>query len=268
LDSLGRESRRGTWYPWLYFLGITAAETLIALGRTWPGVILHVVMLILLIVQAALSDDGRFYLALILAPLIRLLSLVLPMSNIPMIFRYFAVSVPLFLAAFSVARLSGYRLRDIALSPGRWYIQLAIALVGLPMGTIEYLILRPQALVPAFQATGLVVPTLVLLVSTGFLEELIFRGIIQKAATDLMRRGGAILFVSLLFAAMHITHQSWPDLVYVFLVALFFGWAVFRTRSLTGVTLAHGLNNIILYLVLPFFPLNLDQMWLWLKGMF
>jgi LysM repeat protein len=38
----------------------------------------------------------------------------------------------------------------------------------------------------------------------------------------------------------------------VFVVGLLFGWLVARTRSLLGVTLAHGVTNITLYLVMPF----------------
>lgn len=269
MDDMEGAMRTNRLYPWLYLLAITAAELLIAVGRSWAGVLVHVVILIVLIVHASMGDarSWRFYLALMLMPLIRLLSLVLPMNNIPMLYRYLAVSVPLFLAAFSVAGLCGYRLRDIGLRLGRWYAQLLIALVGIPMGVMEYYILRPKALVPDFRLPALVVPALVLLVSTGFLEELIFRGILLKATSTMMGVGRAVFFVSLVFAAMHITHQSWIDEIFVFAVALFFGWVVVRSKSLVGVTLAHGLNNIILYLVLPFFPAVAGNVGLWLRGL-
>lgn len=45
---------------------------------------------------------------------------------------------------------------------------------------------------------------------------------------------------------------SWPDIVFVFVVALFFGWVVQRTGSILGVALAHGITNIVLYLIAPF----------------
>ena len=40
-----------------------------------------------------------------------------------------------------------------------------------------------------------------------------------------------------------------------FVVALVFGWARERTGSIVGVSLAHGLTNIVLFLVMPFLPL-------------
>ena len=42
---------------------------------------------------------------------------------------------------------------------------------------------------------------------------------------------------------------SWIDVTFVFIVALFFGWVVKKTGSLLGVTLSHGITNIVLYLV-------------------
>jgi len=48
------------------------------------------------------------------------------------------------------------------------------------------------------------------------------------------------------------TRRSLLDVLFVGVVGLFFGWVVHRTRSLLGVTLAHGLTNIILFLVMPF----------------
>jgi hypothetical protein len=41
-------------------------------------------------------------------------------------------------------------------------------------------------------------------------------------------------------------------MILVFTVALLFGWVAEATWSLLGVTLAHGLTNIVLFLVMPF----------------
>ncbi len=62
-----------------------------------------------------------------------------------------------------------------------------------------------------------------------------------------------ILYVSLLFAVLHMGFLSWIVVVFVFIVGLFFGWVVKKTGSLLRVTLAHGITNTIMYLVAPFF---------------
>jgi len=98
-------------------------------------------------------------------------------------------------------------------------------------------------------------PALILLFSTGFLEELLFRGIMQRTATETLSQFG-LVYVALVFAALHIGYKSIPDLIFVFTVGLFFGWTVQKTHSILGVTLAHGLTNIILFLVIPFLSIN------------
>ena len=61
-----------------------------------------------------------------------------------------------------------------------------------------------------------------------------------------------LLYVALLFAVLHIGYRSVLDVVFVFGVALLFGWVAEATWSLLGVTLAHGVTNIVLFLIMPF----------------
>ncbi|MBI2850920.1 MAG: CPBP family intramembrane metalloprotease, partial [Chloroflexi bacterium] len=74
--------------------------------------------------------------------------------------------------------------------------------------------------------------------------------VLQRSADELFGWWG-IAYVSFLFAIVHLIHRSLLDIVFVFVVAMFFGWAVKKTGSLFGVTLAHGIANIVLFLVAP-----------------
>jgi hypothetical protein len=58
--------------------------------------------------------------------------------------------------------------------------------------------------------------------------------------------------VSLIFAVLHFGYRSLLDVVFVLVVALFFSVVVSTTRSLIGVTVAHGLTNVALFLIFPF----------------
>ena len=82
-------------------------------------------------------------------------------------------------------------------------------------------------------------------------EELIFRGVLQKLAEDVMGIKG-ILFISLIFAILHIGFYSILDVVFVLLVSLVFAAIVKKTGSLIGVILSHGLANTVLFLIAPF----------------
>jgi membrane protease YdiL (CAAX protease family) len=93
---------------------------------------------------------------------------------------------------------------------------------------------------------------LMLVATTGFVEEFVFRGVLQRAAVESIGGWRGMVYVSVLFSIMHMGFQSWIDVLFVFAVAMFFSWAVKKTGSLLGVTLAHGITNIMLFLVIPF----------------
>jgi len=239
-----------------YMAGITVAELLTTFMSTEPrlGLAAHALLLLALFAHAALVQskaERGFLVSLAFAPLIRVLSLTMPLAQIPILYWYLATSIPLFAALLVAAPVLGFSWIDLGLNLRRWPQQLAIGLTGILFGAVEYLILQPPALAPSLQLVHLWWPALILMVSTGLLEEMIFRGMLQRAAGEAMRRG-AVAYVALLFAVLHIGYQSWADFFFVLLVGLFFGEVVQRTRSLVGVTLSHGLTNIVLFLVMPF----------------
>ncbi len=251
-------------YPWLYAAGILFGELLV-IKNLRAGEMVHLLLLGALLLQAAFyavregagleAKTAKFYLALTLAPLIRILNLSLPLTVFPLMYWYAVVSFPLLVGAVMVARINRYRRKELGLGWGNnnLLFHLLFGLAGLPLGLIEYLILRPKPLVPLLSLPDVFLPALILLVCTGFTEELIFRGIMQKAARDFLGQKTALILVSFIFAILHVTHLSVIDVVFVFGVAVFFSVVVWRTGSLIGVTLAHGLTNIALYLILPFY---------------
>jgi len=150
-----------------------------------------------------------------------------------------------------VARTLSLSRRDIGLTPGFIPTQLLIACSGLALGIIEYFILRPDPLIDNFSWRAIWLPALILLIGTGFTEELVFRGVMQSASQHALGKL-ALLYVAALFAVLHVGYQSAVDVAFVFAIGLVFAWIVAKTRSLLGVSLSHGMTNIALYLVVPF----------------
>jgi membrane protease YdiL (CAAX protease family) len=270
------EKKNNTAVPWIYLLGITAAEILVAYSSVQAGMALHIALLLGILVQAILAQyrweeeklqgaavadyrlGYRFYLSLALAPMIRVLSLAIPLSGVPLQYWYLIDGIPLFAAAFTVIKLGGYSAQELNLSLGRcknvWQnvlSQVGISLIGIPLGLMEFSILRPAPLVQRLAWQEIIVPALILLVFTGFAEELIFRGVILKSADDLFGKRVSLVYVGALFAVLHITHLSVFDVAFVFGVAVLFTAIVRRTGSLLGVTLAHGLTNTNLFIIAP-----------------
>ena len=237
-----------------YLLLITVAELISAFAEPRLGLGLYSAVLIGLLVHAARTWDQPIHellLMLAFAPLIRILSYALPLAGFPQVDWYFIVSLPLFVAVYLAARTLGYTRAEVGLRVGSLPFQLLVGLGGVAFGYVEYYILRPAPLAPSLQWQDIWLPALILLFSTGFFEELLFRGLMQRAATPSLGRWG-VLYVAAVFAVLHIGYKSLVDMIFVFGVALYFGWIVSRTRSLLGVSIAHGLTNIFLFLVVPF----------------
>ncbi len=238
-----------------YLAALTLAEVLTTLVEPRIGLALHSVLLLLLIAQTALTwgyPGHRLLFALAFAPLIRILSLFLPLAGLPQIYWYFIVSLPLFAAAGVALNTADFSRADIGLTLKGLPLQLLVAVTGVTLGYVEYLILRPAPLAPRFDLQNVWLPALILFVCTGFAEELVFRGLMQRAATEKLGTMGGILYVATLFAVLHVGYQSLSDVAFVFVVALFFGLVVAHTRSIVGVSLAHGLTNVLLFLIMPF----------------
>jgi membrane protease YdiL (CAAX protease family) len=237
-----------------YLALITVAELVTTFANPRVGLILHGALLIALLIHSALTAGSpyhRLLLGLVLAPLTRLLSLCLPLVNFPQLYWYLIISIPLGVATLLTVRLLGFSRQQLGLSTRRIPLQLLVALTGFTFGMVEYRILRPGALIVDLTWRNFLVAGTILMVCTGFAEEVIFRGVIQRASIQALGRFG-LLYGAILFAVLHIGYASLSDVVFVFFVALLFGWIAESTWSLAGVTLAHGITNIVLFLFLPF----------------
>lgn len=251
-----KEKGKTFWLPALgYLVLLTVAEILTALVEPRLGLLLHSLLLTGALIYGARCCDQpahRFWMGVSLAPLIRLVSLSLPLRSVPLMYWYLIISVPLYVATFIVGR---WILRtpwdQVGLHGRGLTLQVLMSFLGLPLGMLEYRILRPVPLISGWNPGEFLMAALILLISTGLIEELIFRGVMQQVAMETMGKQG-VVYVSAVFAVLHIGHRSLTDVFFVFGVALLFGWFVQRTRSIVGVSLTHGLINIWLFLIAPF----------------
>lgn len=135
------------WTPaWIYLLNLTIAELLTTLIAPRAGMIAHAVIFVLLLLHATLGSHGaqsKFLLTLSLAPLIRVLSLALPLTEFPVSYWYVVVGAPLFLATYLTARQAHLTRRMVGLQITYLPWQIVIGLFGVLLGLVEYLILRP-----------------------------------------------------------------------------------------------------------------------------
>ncbi|MBI4330414.1 MAG: CPBP family intramembrane metalloprotease [Chloroflexi bacterium] len=125
-------------------------------------------------------------------------------------------------------------------------------LLGMPLGSIEYLILRPAPSALSFQVSYLLRDLFYMLFFVGLAEELLFRGLIQ---TDLKRAFGwrwSLFLQSFLFMVMHLTWRSVPELFFVFGAAVVLGVMYEKTKSMVGIIVLHGVGNTFLVGIMPY----------------
>lgn len=256
-----RIPRRSVIIVLLYLIAIAGAELVSALTDPVAGTLLHLVLLLSLVFHSSFAtDDGsrKLYIALALAPLISIVATSLPGPE-QEIYSYFVICIPVLIASVVVMRILGFSLSNVGLCIGRNPpIQGFVALTGIGFGVAAYGILQPDSLIDSL-GLGELLPALVLFaMATAFVEELCFRGVIQRSATEGMGAWGWV-YVAGLFAVLHIGYLSVLDvdyvsggyLLFVMAMGLFFGWSVERTGSLIGVTLSHSIANAGAYLVIP-----------------
>jgi len=200
------------------------------------------------------ADLSSLLIVLTLAPLIRILSLVMPLVHFLRIQWFTIISIAVYLSIIIIIRQQKLALKDHGLRwPKRKHlpIEIGIALIAIPFGVMEYLILRPAPLISTFSAGDILVAILILFIGTGLLEEIIFRGLLQKKTVDMMGAWQGMLFVTILFAVLHIGNLSFLDVLLVFFIGGLYGVVVYKTKSIIGVTVSHTMVNIMLFIVCP-----------------
>ena len=124
--------------------------------------------------------------------------------------------------------------------------------IGIPLGVGEYFILWPAAASPAFEVQNFLRDVVYMLFFVGLGEELLFRGLIQQNLVKAFGRWWGLFGAALLFAVMHLTWRSIPELGFVFVAGLALGALYLKSKSLVAPILAHATGNVLLVAVLPY----------------
>jgi membrane protease YdiL (CAAX protease family) len=248
------------------------AEIVTVLVDSRWGVVGHAVILAFLVTQSGMSAfpvgsaaasaprsverlRANFLVSLALVPLIRIVSMAMPLTQFPEWTWYGLIAVPLLAATWAAARACGYTRSELGLrlnlEPTALLTTIVIGATGVGLGYIEYRILHPESLVETLSPVKVIAVATTLFIGTGLTEELIFRGVLQVAGAELFGTVTGIIYSSATFALLHIGHRSAINVGYVFIVGIVFGLIARYTRSLAGVTIAHGVTNTCLFVLFP-----------------
>jgi membrane protease YdiL (CAAX protease family) len=173
---------------------------------------------------------------------------------------YFSVSsyIPVVYALILTGTVAYLMLRkvpakEVRLIRGRGSLPLVLGAgvaVGVVMGIVEHFILRPGSILGTSNLVeSLVYLTVVMVLFVSVAEELLFRGVLMGSLGQLMPPWQAICFSSMIFGQMHLGWFNPLEMIFAFSAGVVFGYFAYRTNSLLGPIVGHGLDNIVLFIL-------------------
>lgn len=239
-----------------YLIIITATEIIISYNSTETGFIIYLLLLIILLIHSSFANNKKQTLILrsiLIIPVIRIINLSILNINLNPIYWFILIALTLFIALFTLIRTENLNKKDIGLTKGNIPVQIAIALTGIVIGIIEYQILKPNPLIPSLNIETLLIASIIIIIATGLAEELLFRGIIQKNATSILGSTNGIIYTSIFYTSLNIEWKILPYILLIFIISLFYSYLFEKTKSILGISLSHGIANVLLFIILPFF---------------
>jgi uncharacterized protein len=226
----------------VYIVGLTLAETLAALSQVVLSCLAHALLTVLMLLPAVFAQRGlarRLLTVLALISITRFMSITLFASRLPRLPTYLILAVLVLIAIGTTVRVLDFSLLRLGLRLWVWPTQLLVAISGLPLSLVAFLILRPQLQLPVLDGIGTVAGIIVVLILSGLAEELLFRGLLQQVLKQIFGGGGFTLGAAI-FALSYAGSSSWSYVLFVGIIGLFFGWCAHSTGSIHGVVLAHS----------------------------
>ena len=233
---------------------IILAEFLIFIGKPNAAMPIHALNLILLILSS-IYIDNRIYPALMLLPLFRLLNVAMPVFFDLTLYSYSMVYAPMFIPIYFLVKDGFVGRAEAGLTfKGFWfYLPLAIS-VGFALGWGEYNVIHPQLLASGSSIKDVLILIITMIFFVGIVEEFIFRSSLQTVLEERLGSITGLLLASVIFGFMHSGYRLPQELLYVSFAGVIFGLLFWLTKSLPIISLAHGVTNISLFLVVPLEP--------------
>jgi membrane protease YdiL (CAAX protease family) len=236
---------------------IILGELFVFQGRAFEGVGLHVLNLLALAILTILIKDKlrvEVVQAFLLVSLFRIVDTSMPAFFTLTLYWYPLIYTPMFISIFILLRYQAPSLEEIGLTYKYLYIYLPIGvLFGLVFAWFEYQIIRPCSLIPNLSISNIFVLAIIMLMFVGVVEELIFRSILQTKLESVVGPYESLFLTSVIFGVMHSSFGSLSEIAFGIAAGALIGFIFQRTRSLPFIATIHGVTNIFLFGIIPFF---------------
>ena len=241
--------------PLVALAGLALAELLTQVGVPVAAFLLDAAILFASLNHAARKRNAERALALATAvvALERPLSLAVPVLGFGTAASYLVLAIPTAVGIVFAARLAGYTRRDLGFVADQWVARVALVLVpiGLVIGVVVEQVARPSPVMGDVRLVSLGPTLLAIVLAPGLVEELLYRGLLQRAATQRLGAANGIVYASALYTALAWTPWSPTGTALVFLAAVALATLTRFTGSVMPAVAAHAGLNLGLLLVGP-----------------
>jgi membrane protease YdiL (CAAX protease family) len=234
---------------------IIMAELSLFLGHTKFSTWVHLILLLVLTLSTiVINDAGKQYLlrAFILLSMLRILNLSMPVFFEMTLYSYVFIYTPLLIPIYVMMKGQEIDMGSLGMRGAINYYYLPLALfVSLIIALGEFMIIEPGYLIPDLSVFNLLKLSLVMVIFVGFIEEIIFRAILQTKLEEMIGNYRGLFLASILFGVMHSGYGTPYEMLFTAFAGLMIGYMYQRSRSLFFVSITHGFVNVFLFGVLP-----------------
>jgi len=232
-------------------IGIVASELSLYFGSRSGALWGHVVTLLFCVIAPLWFSDHTSVLgALALVSVFRLVNL-----GMPVFFQLTVYWLPLIYGPLVPALLLVRRSYPDPEHELDWYWLLALGplatALSVLLAEVEFSIIAPEALIPTWSPLQLLFLTVIMVGFVGFVEELLFRAILQPSLQTRVGRWPGLLLASAVFGLMHSSYGEPVEILFAGGIGLVFGLLYEQTGSVALVTVIHGMLNVFLFAVIP-----------------
>lgn len=243
----------------LYIVALTVAELAGALVDPLWGVTAHLALFASVVFSSTRVASNPMLMltaGLTIAPIIRVTTLSIPASYMDQDLRLIVSGVPVALLAIALGFALKCTRRDIGLTlPRARYLPVVVMLVaaGAGLGYLVHEMMVDSTLSATIESTNVVLAIVGLVLVTGVLEEVLFRGILLAVAVRATGLRNGVLFSSIVYGVMHIGQLSLPLVGLMVLAGIVFGLVTCWTRSLIAPVLAHSAASVVAFVIVPMY---------------
>lgn len=232
----------------LIFLG----EFLLFINERIASIIVHSLNILIVLLFIIQKNDPTLIKALSLVSLLRIVNLSMPIFFSNTIYWFASLYGIMLIPIALLLRDQNLNFKYIGVTLKKAYLWPFAVLMGTGFAIIEYSVLIPEAQISDLTSGNIFKLSLFMFFFIALVEEIIFRSILQQRFEEKIGPTKGLLIASMLFGAMHSGLSNYYEILFATFAGLIIGYGFQKTRSLPFAVIVNGMNNIILFGILPF----------------